>query len=359
MIDARPQPGDKVLWIRFWAFGDALEAAADACNFKRRFPETHLTFLSNPEYTELLQAQPYIDAAIGGRKKPFAAWRETLKKIRAGGYKWVVSDHRGGRTSLLARFSRAAYRIGTCPLFPLSRNYHLDLDSWLQSYGVDARDRSFPSIFAAAEDREAGLALLSRLPERRLFVLIGAGHVNKMWPTECWIELMRPLLSRGWGVVLNGYGPTEEAAARRIEEALSSLHVLNLAGALNFKKMSGVAYACTLALGNDTGPLHLAALSGLPTMGLFSYPTSRAVGLRMPWFRELCAEDWTGKGKRGTPIPLKALPAEPVARAFDAFAEEFLPKAFAFRAFTWRGEAAADVSSERGHGREREYEGLR
>ncbi|GHV47682.1 glycosyl transferase [Synergistales bacterium] len=325
----RPESGDRVLWIRFWAFGDALEAAADAYNFKKRFPDIHLAFLSNPEYAELFRAQPYFDEVLAGRKKPFAEWWKTLQKIRAGHYKWIVSAHYGGRTSLLACFSRASWRIGVSSLFPFSYNYHIDPESWFKSYDLNVKDRSSPSIFVAASDREAARVMLERLPERRLFVLIGAGKVKKMWDTERWVELLRSLVDRGWGIVLNGHGPIEEAIGQRIESALSSPNLLNLVGALNFRKMSGVAHACTLALGNDTGPLHLAALSGVPTMGLFSQSRSQAMGLRMPWFRELCAEDLVPGNKHV--IPLKALPVEPVSKAFDAFAEEFLPKAFAYR----------------------------
>jgi ADP-heptose:LPS heptosyltransferase len=327
------EPGDRLLWIRFWAFGDALEAAANACNFKRRFPDVHLTFLSHPEYTALFRSQPYIDTAIAGRRKPLAEWWRTLRKIRAGGYRWLVSAQHGGRTSLLARFSRASRRIGHSSLCLFNRNYHLSLDAWARSCGLDVSDRSSPAIFAAAEDREAGRALLERLPERRLFVLIGAGNVDKMWRTGQWIEFLRPLAAGGWGIVLNGHGPLEEAVGRQIEEAVASPNLLNLVGALDFRKMAGVAVTCTLALGNDTGPLHLAALSGVPTMGLFSRSTSRSMGLRMPWFREFCAEDWLRgnknerKNRHGRKqIPLKALPAEPVLEAFNAFAEAWADK---------------------------------
>jgi lipopolysaccharide biosynthesis glycosyltransferase/ADP-heptose:LPS heptosyltransferase len=327
-----PAAGDRVLWVRFWAFGDVLEAAADACNFKRRFPEVHLTFLSNPEYTGLLRGMPCFDEVIGGRKKPFAEWWRTLRKIRAGRYKWVVSDHRGGHTSFLALFSGALCRVGTSSLF--SMNYHVDTATWFSSLGVDVKDRSLPSVLSRPEWREAVWPLAQKLPERRLLVLIGAGAVKKMWTAEGWIELLRPLLKKGWGIVLNGHGPLEESLGREIENALASENVLNLAGALNFEKMAGLASFCELAVGNDTGPLHLAALSGVPTLGLFSYSTSRDMNLTMPWFREFCAADWVVP-KNGE-IPLKLLSAKPVAEAFDAFIEEFLPKAW-----TWRQNPAA------------------
>ncbi|MDR1910421.1 MAG: glycosyltransferase family 9 protein [Holosporales bacterium] len=327
-----PKAGDRVLWIRFLAFGDALESAADICNFKRYFPDVHMTFLSNPEYVALLQAQPYIDEALGGRKKPRREWMQTLRKIRAGNYKWVVNAHRRGWSSLLVDFSGASYCIGPSSLFPFNCHCHLDLQSWLSPHELDIQDRSRPSIFAATEDLENALTLLKDLPERRLFALIGAGNADKMWRTEGWIALLRTVVEGGWGVVLNGHGPIEAAVGRQIEEALASSCVLNLVGTLDFKKMSGVASACTLALGHDTGPMHLAALSGVPTMGLFNCSTSRSIGLRMPWFRELCAEDWCFKNnvpKRN--LPLKALPPEPVLKAFDAFAEEFVPSAFLWR----------------------------
>jgi ADP-heptose:LPS heptosyltransferase len=314
-----PVPGDKVLWIRFWAFGDVLEAVANAYNFKKHFPDVRLSFLTNPEYAPLLRVQPYFDEVLAGRKKPFAEWRKTLRQIQSGEYQWLVSAHRGGRTSLLARFSRTPHRIGSCSVFPLNWNYHIGLESWVKGCNLDVTDRSAPSLFPAAEDLESACALLSHLPKRRLFAAIGAGNVKKMWPAERWIELLSSLLDRGWGVVLNGHGPFEETIGKQIEQALQSSALLNLVGALDFRKMLGAARSCTLALGNDTGPTHLAALSGVPTIGLFSHSTSRRMGLRMPWFQELCAEEYVTKGQK---IPLKALPSEPVAAALDSFVKK-------------------------------------
>ena len=333
-----PEPGDKVLWIRFAGFGDVFECVADAYNFKKRFPEIHLTFLSSPECSELIRVQPYIDDAFPGRKKPYSNLWKTLQNIRAGHYKWLINDHRGGKSSLLSLFSRAKHRIGSCylNLSSMNRNYYLNLgiyhtslEIWSQRCGVNLQDRSAPSFFASAEDLEAAVNLLERLPERRLFTIIGAGKVRKMWTTEGWIKFLRPLAETGWGIVLNGHGPMEETIGRQIEDALPPENVLNLVGNLDFKKMSGVVCRCTLAMGNDTGPLHLAALSGVPTLGIFNHPAGGGTEkylLGIPWFRVLCAKDYV-KGD----TPLKSLPAEPVMKAFNAFAEEFLPRAFEWR----------------------------
>jgi len=322
-----PKPGDKVLWIRFRAFGDVIQTAAGAYYFKKRFPDVHLTFLTQPQYADFLRALPYVNDVITGNKKPFAKWREVVQKIRAGRYQWIVNTHTGGSSSLLSFFSRAEYRIGSSVWY-LPNSYHADLDSWGQLCGVDFNDRSRPSIFVPEEDRKVAISLLSNLPERKLFAVIGASSVKKMWAEENWNDFLCPLVNDGWGIVLNGHGPIEEGLGRKIESALASSNVLNLVGALDFKKMSSVVCGCTLAIGNDTGPLHLAALCGVPTLGIMNRVKDSALWLlKTPWFREISAADHF-KEKTN---PIKSLPAATVAKHFEVFAEEFLPKAFDWR----------------------------
>ena len=328
-----PEPGERVLWIRYWAFGDVVEAAGDAYNFKKRFPGIHLTFLSFPEYSDLLKSQPYIDDVIGGYKKPFARFCKTLKKIRAGRYKWLVTDHQGGKSSLLSLFGGAERRVGYCSLFCFRFNYHATPETWFEECGVDVKDRSVPTIFVSPEDKAEAQSMLSSLPERKLFCVIGASLERKIWPADEWVNFLRPLAKQGWGMVLNGYGPVEQRIGDAIESAVGSPNVLNLVGALNYKKMAGVVSQCSMAIGNDTGPLHLAALSGVPTLGLFNFPPIHAAAdmMRAPWTRKLCACDHAAFGKNE--YPLKKLSADHVARAFGEFADELLPEAH-----KWRGE---------------------
>ena len=54
MSIVRPRDGDRVLWIRFSAFGDVLQSAASACAFKRAYPGVRLTFLTQSEYGNIL-----------------------------------------------------------------------------------------------------------------------------------------------------------------------------------------------------------------------------------------------------------------------------------------------------------------
>jgi ADP-heptose:LPS heptosyltransferase len=281
----RPQPGEKVLWIRFSAFGDILQAAAAAHRFKMKYPGVRLTFLTKPDYADILKIQPYIDDLLFWdiKKYPLAFFR-VIRQVRAGNFKWLFSLHRGG----------AAAAVSLCSAIPLCFGYNSGMQfcyktthwEYLDLLGVDFTKRNQPAIFTTPEDKDKARAMLSGLPDKKLFAVIGASKPQKFWPVRNWIEFLPPLLAEGWGIVLNGHGEAEARTAREIEEALKSPAVRNLVGHTPFPLMAAVAGACAAAVGNDTGPLHLAALVGTPTLGFFGVTDAYGMNFRMPWFRE-------------------------------------------------------------------------
>ena len=316
MSIVRPKAGDRVLWIRFSAFGDVLQCAASACAFKRAFPEVRLTFLTRNEYGDILGKQPYIDDLMFWdiRKRPWDFFR-LIRQIR-GKYHWLVSLHRGGAAALTALFSGAPIRLG----YNSGMQFAYTGTHWeyLDALGVDFTSRPEPAIFAAEEDLDRAAELLSPLPRRRLLAIIGASKPQKFWPIAHWIEFLRPLTAEGWGVVLNGHGPAEARTAQEISAALESPLVLDLVGRTPFPLMAAVARSCSMAVGNDTGPLHLAALVGTPTLGFFGVTDAWEMNFRMPWFREVrvtCPD----AGCRNYRCPKDCLADISPQRALDAF----------------------------------------
>ena len=285
MSIVRPKDGDRVLWIRFSAFGDVLQAAAAACAFRRAYPGVKLTFLTRAEYGGILARQPYIDDLLFWdiKRHPWDFFR-LLRHIR-GRYQWLVSLHRGGAAALTALFSKAPIRLG----YNSGMQFAYTTTHWeyLDALGVDFTTRPRPAIFPSEEDMKEAHSLLGSLPARRLLAIIGASKPQKFWPIAHWIEFLRPLTAEGWGVVLNGHGPREAETAKTIAEALRSPNVLDLVGRTPFPLMAAVAKSCTAAVGNDTGPLHLASLAGTPTLGFFGVTDAWEMNFRMPWFREV------------------------------------------------------------------------
>jgi ADP-heptose:LPS heptosyltransferase len=282
----RPRSGEKVLWIRFSAFGDVLQAAAGAHRFKMKFPDVRLTFLTKPDYADILKIQPYVDDLLfWDIKKHPLDFPGVVRRIRAAGFQWLFSLHRGSAAAFASLCSGIPQRYG----YNSGMQFCYKTTHWegLHLLGVDFMKRDEPAIFAAQEDKNRARAMLAGLPDKKLFAVIGASKPQKFWPVRNWIEFLPRLLAEGWGIVLNGHGEAEAETAREIEEALRNPALLNLVGQTPFPLMTAVAEACTAAAGNDTGPLHLAALTGTPTLGFFGVTDAYGMNFRMPWFREV------------------------------------------------------------------------
>jgi ADP-heptose:LPS heptosyltransferase len=281
-----PQPGEKVLWIRFSAFGDVLQAAASAHRFRMKYPEVRLTFLTHPGYAKILEIQPYVDNLLfwDVKKRPWDFFR-VLREVRASGFEWIFSLHRGAAAAAVSSFSGVRRRFGYNSGMQLCyKSTHWEC---LDNLGVDFTNRDRPAVFTNPEDQNKAQSMLSGLPEKKLFAVIGASKPQKFWPVAHWIEFLSPLVAEEWGIVLNGHGEAEARTAREIQEALRSRRVLNLVGQTPFPLMAAVAEACSIAVGNDTGPLHLSALVGTPTLGFFGVTNAYGMHFRMPWFREV------------------------------------------------------------------------
>lgn len=114
-----------------------------------------------------------------------------------------------------------------------------------------------------------------------IVLIPGTTWVTKIWPNSKWVELGEKLASRhNCRLVLVG-GPAEVgsnfAIARGIEAIAPTQVVLNLTGQTSLLDLIAVFRRCSLVIGADTGPLHLAAATGIPrVIGVFgSTPAKR------------------------------------------------------------------------------------
>lgn len=105
------------------------------------------------------------------------------------------------------------------------------------------------------------------------FLVIGptANWAAKVWPTENFALLIQKLLAYkellGAKIILVG-GPGEESVGQELISQLKGIKPINLIG----KPILATAAIFSLSkvfIGNDSGLMHLAAATGIPTLGLF------------------------------------------------------------------------------------------
>ncbi|MUM76690.1 glycosyltransferase family 9 protein [Pseudodesulfovibrio sp. F-1] len=100
----------------------------------------------------------------------------------------------------------------------------------------------------------------------RVGLFLGASEPGKRPSAAFWADLVRELLGRGLRPVLFG-GPAEKDLGRQVM-ALSKAPALNLCGTLGLDEFGAVGQSLALLVTPDTGPMHLAAWTGLKCLNL-------------------------------------------------------------------------------------------
>lgn len=112
------------------------------------------------------------------------------------------------------------------------------------------------------------------LPERYVMLIPGCSptHPHKRWPIANYAELVRRLADRGIGSVLIG---TKDEERELTEIAKASPLAVNMMGKTSLLDVPSLALRALASVGNDTGPSHMASLSGAPTIAIYDNRTKQ------------------------------------------------------------------------------------
>ncbi len=285
---------ERILVIKLSALGDFVLALAAMKKIRQAHPKAHITLLTTPPFEALAKICPYFNAIdTGGRPQSFAGWVALRQRIRAVGYDRVYDLQTSSRSNRLFQMLRprppawSGIALG-CALphkNPLRNGMHtlerqadqlkyagIWDDAPIEPGSAPAPDLSWVLKAQASERPMSGA---NRPRPYVMFVPGGAAHrLEKRWPVESYSELARILYSRGFDIVIIG-GPQEAELAHAIQR--TTPRARDLTGRTDFARVALLGARAALAIGNDTGPLHLAAAAGAPTIVLFSKASDPAL----------------------------------------------------------------------------------
>ena len=261
----------KILVIKHGALGDILLSLPAMAAIRAAHPQAHITLLTTPPYAPLLAASPWFDTILTDSRPKFwnlpGIWR-LRRQLR--GFDMVYDLQTSSRSS--SYFSLA----GRPPWSGISKGCafpHTDP----QRDHIHTRERLEGQLAAAGIPGlpAPNLAWLTRadvsrfhLPEQFILLVPGAAphRPENRWPEQNFAELAQSL---PLPCVIAG-GPAEAELARAIPG-------LNLTGQTDFFELAAITARATLAIGNDTGPMHLATTLGIPSVVLFSAASDPAL----------------------------------------------------------------------------------
>jgi heptosyltransferase-2 len=145
--------------------------------------------------------------------------------------------------------------------------------------GAPAADELLPELVASVDQLQEAELLLRQYQvdlRQRPLVALNTGATNsraKCWPVERFAALGDSLIEQcNAQIVLIG-APAERENAAQVLEQMRSREAVNLAGETTLAQLIGLLARCDLLVSNDTGPAHIAAALGRPTLTLFG-PTN-------------------------------------------------------------------------------------
>jgi len=122
-------------------------------------------------------------------------------------------------------------------------------------------------LWLTAEDETFADRLIARNPGARFVAFgVGAGASKRRWSVRRFVEVGRRLIQQVPTRIVVVGGPADTAIAKVLENELGG--VINITGKTMLRETVAVLKKCDLFIGNDAGPMHIAAAVGVPVIEL-------------------------------------------------------------------------------------------
>lgn len=285
----------KILLIRTSALGDVVMALPVLRTLRAAYPKARIDWAVEETSAPILENNPDLSHALILRTRK---WRRrlglsaliemtaTIRQLRRNNYDVTIDLQGLIKSGFMARITGAPLRIGyhrsRCrePFSAHFNNLHVQTRAGthivdqqlelLRPLGITEPDRRF-LLCVRKEDEQAGQEFLSRIGFANGALIVinpGAAWPTKRWDPANYAALARRIVDElGCAVVVTWGGETEGSEAAAIVRKAG--RGAFLAPSTDIRQLTALLRQCRIFVGGDTGPLHIAAALGLPSVALF------------------------------------------------------------------------------------------
>ncbi len=265
----------RILVIKLGALGDFVLATGPFAAIRNAHPDDEITLLTTAPYAEIAEASGYFDEVWVDERPSrinLIAIHKLRLRLRRRMFYRVYDLQTSGRSSWYfhlmkglaqPQWSGIAFACSHPHRNPNRNRMHTIERQADQLAMTGIAETPLPDLSWLTSD-------ISRfgLPDR--FVLLipgGAVHrPGKRWPARAYRALSAQLTDQDVTPVIIG-GPDEAGLAAEIAAGTGAFF---LAGQTSFADVASLSRKAAAAIGNDTGPMHIAAICGCPSVVLFS-----------------------------------------------------------------------------------------
>jgi ADP-heptose:LPS heptosyltransferase len=301
----------RVLIVRLDKIGDVVLSTPFFRELRRNAPRASITLIVSPAAFPLVAACPYVDEVQiydWRRSRYFGPVHHLHALMKARRDLWhrrfelAVVPCWGADyylASFMAYFSGAPTRAGYSErVMDAKRRLNRGFDSLFTHVSYDDTVRhevehnldllrfmggtienDALELWVSEADEEFAVQTLSAHGVRQGDLLIaiapGAGAPKRCWPVERFVELAAWLNETHSARVVILGGPEDEALGPALAAAGGT--GIDLVGKATLSQAAAVLRQCQLFIGNDSGPMHLAAAAGATVIAISCHPRTGSV----------------------------------------------------------------------------------
>ncbi len=292
MIKFEPNRIKKILCIKPRGIGDIVLSTIILENLVAYFTEAKIDYLTEGFAKSAVENNPLVNKVLTMGKTEFplkVAWR-----IRKEKYDLVIDLWSNPRSAQITFLSGVKYRAGFAYR---GRKYAYNILATSERGAHHSAEHNLELLkplkvpiltkkvyyFVSELDNEFALSFIMNnfeKDEKIVGIIPAGGWASKRCDAIKWVEICESIKEKYNAKILVLWGPGDEADATFIKEKLKENAVL--APDTPLTKMAALIKHCDLILANDSGPMHISAALGKPTLGIFGPTNPEAHGPYSP-----------------------------------------------------------------------------
>jgi heptosyltransferase II len=276
--------------------GDAVMSLGGLRAIRQIVSSEHLTVLARPSVADVFREAGIADEVLALAR---GSWRDAVtaaRRLRAGRFDAAILFQNAFEAALVARLAGIGRVVGyptdgrrlllsdPIPRDPAHRREHQSryymhiAAGFARTIAATERiDVEHPdsSLAASPETRARGLEMLAGtgVAPGSAIAVLNAGATNsraKQWSADRFAAVGDALVERSGGMVVLIGAPGDVDASKRVVDAMKRCdRAVVLAGKTSVAELIGVLSQAWVVVSNDTGPAHVSAALGIPTVTIF------------------------------------------------------------------------------------------
>ncbi len=282
----------RILVTRTDRIGDLVISTPIFRALREKFPHSHIAVCVFQEHRELVEGNPHLSEVIlydkAGGEKHWPRQFCFAQKIRRKKFDCVIHLHATNRMHLMGWLAgipvrvgydrRAAWALTQAHAYDKKEGARHEADYLFRLVSELATQPTFPLqpyVPVSEKNRRSLENLLEYygVSDKNIAVIHpSASDATKMWPADGFAQLIRHSCeSRNLGISFRWIAIGDDKAseqAQKIQE-LSGIPLINFCGKLSLGMLAALFEKSGIVVSNDSGPAHIAAAVGAPTVSIF------------------------------------------------------------------------------------------